>query len=173
MKNIDKKNLLAIGLLVLAIILVVSSYILNSINKDTESKIYIVTNYNDFYTVDSCLYRLMTYINSNDNESLSLLLDDKYKKENNITGDIANLFNIPENATFTSRKMYYQKLSNNITKYYVYGYVFPNLINQSIKDSINNKTDRYFIVYLDSKNLTFYIEPYDGDIFIGGEINEQ
>ena len=42
----------------------------------------------------------------------------------------------------------------------------------SYDDIITNKLDYgkvYFIVYLDSKNKIFSIEPYDGKVFIEGD----
>ena len=63
--------------------------------------------------------------------------------------------------------MYYQKLSTNVTKYYVYGQ-----IEEESYSGLGNTTDEYFVVYLDSSNKTFSIEPYDGEIFIGGDSDE-
>lgn len=169
----DKSKIIAIALLVVAIIIVVVSYLLNN-NNGKESNIDIVTNYSDFYTVDSCMYRFITYVASEDSESLYLILDSNYKKKNKINqNNVMELFNnINENSSFNSKKMYYEKLNDNITKYYVYGSIeTAELIEDDTTDNLNS-TDAYFIVYLDSSNQTFSIEPYSGDIFIGGEQNE-
>lgn len=173
MKNVDKKNILAIFLAILAIVAIVISLFFKNDNNSKANKISIVTNYNDFYTVDSCIYRTITYINGRNNENLSLVLSEDYKKKKKSMEETIVDFNIPENATFTSKKMYYQNLGNNIVKYYVYGHLLSNIIDQSISDYIQNKKDAYFIVYLDTSNLVFSIEPYDGKIFMGGDINEQ
>ena len=35
-----------------------------------------------------------------------------------------------------------------------------------------SSNEKYFIVYLDSTNKTFSVEPYSGEIFNGGEYDE-
>ena len=102
------------------------------------------------------------------------ILSSNYKKENNIdSSNILSLFNsIEEDSVFISKKMYYEKINNNITKYYVYGLVEKNQIIDDALTVDNQYTNQYFIVYLDTINKTFAVEPYDGSIFIGGENNE-
>ena len=56
--------------------------------------------------------------------------------------------------------MYYEKLSNNIYNYYVYG--------KLKKDTIDNNdlgTDYYLIVKIDKEKLLFSVTPYNGEIF--------
>ena len=171
MKKIDKKDVLALVLVILVITVVILSIINQNKKNNTDNNISIVTNYNDFYTVDSCLYRTVTYLNTNDMDSLSLVLTDEYKKNNDINNIFNEYSNLPSDSTFASRKMYYEKVNNNITKYYVYGYALPNLFIENSNDYMRGKVDLYFIVYIDSDNLTFSVEPYDGEIFIGGEID--
>lgn len=171
----DKSKLTAIILVIITILVVVISAILKKEEKTDEFKINIVTNYSNFYTVNSCLYRTITYITSNDRESLLLILDDKYEKENNINeNNILDIFgDIKENSTFVSEKMYYQKINDNIMKYYVYGYIEENAIADDEFTIESQKDYRYFIVYLDTNNKTFSIEPYSGEVFIGGDKNEK
>lgn len=172
----DKSKLLIIGLVALTLIVVILSFVFNRNNDNKgENKINIVTNYSNFYTVNSCLYRLITHVTSKDSESLILLLNDNYKKENNITKDsVLGLFsNIDTDSTFVSRKMYYEKINQNITKYYVKGYVEKNQLFDFEEIVQTNKTDMYFIVYLDSLNKTFSIELYDGKIFLEGDLDEK
>lgn len=170
----DKSKLTAVILVVLTILVVVLTYIFDKDKEQNKNEIKIVTNYSNFYTVNSCLYRTITHISTSDKESLLLLLDNNYKKENKIDeSNVLDLFsNVDVDSTFVSRKMYYEILNNNITKYYVYGYVEKNQISDD--EIINKKENKemYFIVYLDSTNKTFSIEPYNGDIFIGGDKNE-
>ena len=170
----DKSKLTAVILVVLTILVVVLTYIFDKDKEQNKNEIKIVTNYSNFYTVNSCLYRTITHISTSDKESLLLLLDNNYKKENKIDeSNVLDLFsNVDVDSTFVSRKMYYEILNNNITKYYVYGYVEKNQISDD--EIINKKENKemYFIVYLDSTNKTFSIEPYSGDIFIGGDKNE-
>ena len=169
MKKIDGDKIIAIILVILVIVVLSVDYFLKKVKSNEENKVSIVTDYNDFYTVDSCLYRVMTYINSKNNDDLLLVLNDEFKEKNNVE-NVLSLFNdIPNNSTFTSRKMYYKKLNDNITEYYVLGYLFPDKYYESMTEYFNSKSNLYFIVYLDSKNLTFSIEPYDGEIFTGGK----
>lgn len=167
----DKSKLKVIILFIITVVVVLVSFLLKSNEEQKEKDINIVTNYSDFYTVNSCLYRFLTYVSSNDNESLLLVLDENYKSQNDITKDnIINIFNdITSGTSFNSRKMYYQELNNNITKYYVYGYVESYVFGSPYS---TNTIEKYFIVYLDKENQTFSIEPYNGEIFIGGEVNE-
>ena len=69
--------------------------------------------------------------------------------------------------------MYYEQLNSGITKYYVYGEIQKNQIfDEGIDESIKGE-DAYFIVYIDWENEIFSIQPYDGEIFIGGVLNEK
>lgn len=170
----DKSKLIAIILVVITILVVVLTNIFNKEKEETQTKIEIVTNYSNFYTVDSCLYRTITYVSSNDKESLLSILSSGYKKENNIDeSNVLNLFDeIDENSIFVSKKMYFEQINENITKYYVYGQVKENHILDDELMTEDNYKEKYFIVYLDTLNKTFAIEPYDGNLFIGGENNE-
>lgn len=170
----DKSKLVAIILVIITILVVVLTNLLNKDGEQKENKIEIVTNYSNFYTVDSCLYRTITYIASRDNQSLLSVISDNYKKENNIdTNNVLNVFSeIEEDSIFISKKMYYEKINNNITKYYVYGHTEKNQILDDEITLNNEYNDQYFIVYLDTTNKTFAIEPYSGELFIGGEIDE-
>ena len=170
----DKSKLIAIILVVITILVVVLTNIFNKEKEETQTKIEIVTNYSNFYTVDSCLYRTITYVSSNDKESLLSILSSGYKKENNIDeSNVLNLFDeIDENSIFVSKKMYFEQINENITKYYVYGQVKENQILDDELMTEDNYKEKYFIVYLDTLNKTFAIEPYDGNLFIGGEIYE-
>ena len=170
----DKSKLVAIILVIITILVVVLTNLLNKDGEQKENKIEIVTNYSNFYTVDSCLYRTITYIASRDNQSLLSVISDNYKKENNIdTNNVLNVFSeIEEDSIFISKKMYYEKINNNITKYYVYGHTEKNQILDDEITLNNEYKEQYFIVYLDTTNKTFAIEPYSGELFIGGEINE-
>lgn len=170
----DKTKIWAIILCLIALIVVIVSIFTKKEESDVASKISVVDNYSNFYTVDSCLYRTITYLSTDDEDSIYLLLSDNYKKSNNIKkNDVLNLFyDVEENSNFVSKKMYYQTMNKNITKYYVYGQIEPNqLFDNDVLTELISK-DVYFIVYLDTSNKTFSIEPYNGDIFNGGELYE-
>ena len=61
--------------------------------------------------------------------------------------------------SFNPRKMYVQRLSKEVYKFYVYGW----LVKESMISS--EMSDYYIVVLLDRGNLTFAIEPYNGDLF--------
>ena len=163
-------NKVKVGILVVITILVVSiSYIL-SIKDDKESQGYsIVSSYNTFFTVDYCASKYISYLSNKDIDKLTLILNENYKKENKINKD--NIFEFIEKLSdkqylFSSRKMYEEKISDNITKYYVKGYIVEDVLLED--DYIApRKIEYYLIVYLDSVNQTFSIEPYNGKIFKG------
>lgn len=172
----DKSKLVAIFLAVTAILVVVISSIFGNVKKEeVNNKKYIVTNYSNFYTVNSCLYRVITYLASQNANNMMLVLNEKYKEKNNVTeSDVLNLFpQVEPSSNFVSIKMYYENISKNIKKYYVEGYIKKN---QLIDGTDTNNEDQalvYFIVYLDYENKVFSIEPYSGDIFMDGELNEK
>ena len=77
-------------------------------------------------------------------------------------------FDVTETSTFVSQKMYYEYINKNTNKYYVQGYIQEN---QLFDDELLTNQDYetvYFIVYLDSNENIFSIEPYDGKIFKEG-----
>lgn len=171
----DNSKYIAIVLAVLALIVVIISLVTgNDNNKKDEFEPLIVTNASNFYTVNSCLYRTITYLSEKDKESLNLILSEEYKKENRVREEnILNLFpNVEENSTFVSEKMYYETITSSITKYYVKGYVEKNSIMDNAPLKGKNHDSIYFIVYLNSSDKLFSIEPYDGEIFSEGDINE-
>ena len=130
----NKKSIfLIIGLFLVAIgVLVYSTFFANK-EEENKNDIKIVTNYSEFYTVNSCLYRVITYLHSSDSDTMLLLLPDKYKKSNKINkSNVLDQFTkVTEDSTFTSKKMYYQKVNDNIKKYYVYGTIDANNFLQS------------------------------------------
>lgn len=170
----DKKFILAVGLLIIAIVVTIISFIFRSENDVEEEKINIVVSYSDFYTVNSCLHRMVTYLSNKDSDSMYLVLDEEYKKNNNITKDnVLNSFpQVELNSTFVSEKMYYQVVNENIVKYYVMGYIKENKIIDDTEIVIDNNSKSYFVVYLDRGNKIFSVEIYDGDLFINGDENE-
>ena len=133
--------------------------------KKNNNDIEIVTSTSKFYTVSNCVYRYITYLQSKDVDSLILLLDNSYKKSNNISKEnvLDKLDKLDSTYNFEGRKMYQQEITENTTKYYVYGYLREETINND-----GNKQDFYIVVTLNNKDKTFSITPYDGEIFING-----
>lgn len=164
--ELNKKTILMIGFLV--VLFIVLGIVINltrdesNNNSISNNKISVVKNYNDFYTVNSCVYRYLTYLKDKDTNSLMKLLDEEFVTSNNINSN--NLYNFltvyDGNVSFNSRKMFEEKINNNIIKYYVYGYVEKDII-----DSAPEQIDAYFMVKLDKKNHLFSISPYSGELF--------
>lgn len=159
----DKRKLLIIGFGILAIIVLFIHFFFG--NKD-DNKINIVKSSSKFYTVSSCVNRYLSYLYAEDVDNLLILLDNNYKKKNDINSN--NFFDkiskLDNNYSFEARKMYEQVINDNVTKYYVKGY----LIKEGINSYYNEKKDFYLIVNLDTKNSTYSVIPYEGDIFING-----
>lgn len=164
----NKKNILIILGVIVAIILIIIRLFIGSSN---DRDINIVKSSSRFYTVSNCVSRYINYLYSEDTDNILLILDSSYKKKNKINSD--NLFDkigkLDEFYDFEARKMYEEVVNEHLVKYYVYGYL-------NINDIFNNESsskDYYIIIYLDSKNSTYSVEPYDGKLFKNGGINER
>ncbi len=171
----DRTKLFAIILVIVTILVVVLTYIFSNNDKKDENRINIVTNYSNFYTVNSCLYRTITYISNKDSKNLLLLINPSYAKKNNINeSNVVSLFNdIPANSSFASKKMYYEEISKNIIKYYVYGVVIEDNLYEDFEVRDKVSYPMYFIVYINRDKGIFSIEPYSGELFINGDKNEE
>ena len=159
----NRKILFIIIFGILAIIVLLISFFGES---NVDNKIKIVKSSSKFYTVSSCVNRYLSYLYAEDVDNLLILLDNNYKKKNDINSN--NFFDkiskLDNNYSFEARKMYEQVINDNVTKYYVKGY----LIKEGINSYYNDKKDFYLIVNLDTKNSTYSVIPYEGDIFING-----
>ena len=124
MKEERKKLYLAIILPIITIIIVVISFTTRQSN-DIKHDISILKQPSEFFTVNSCLYRTITYVSNKDTDSLLKVLSDTYKKKNKINANnVLKVFpSINGEATFVSKKMYYEKINNKIKKFYVKGIV--------------------------------------------------
>ena len=133
---------------------------------DNNSKVIykLVNDYSRFFTVNSCVYKYISYLSSKNTNSLLKVLDKEYIDSNNINEN--NIFdvlpNISGNYSFVSKKMYYNQVSDNYYIYYVYGYT-----EEDITDEIGHKEYYYFKVNFDQKNNTFSIVPIDSTFFEG------
>ncbi|MEG1506001.1 MAG: hypothetical protein RR478_00735 [Bacilli bacterium] len=119
----------------------------------------LVKNHDRFFTIEKCISKYYTYLNNSEPEKVLLLLNPEYVKKNNVTINTINntLSDNKENFMYNSKKMYKQKLANNITRYFVYGNV-----TKSIIDEQPIYIDNYMIVYLDENLISFSVEPYLG-----------
>lgn len=171
----DKSKLMAIILVIVTIIVLIISYLYpNKKEEETTNDVYIVKNYSNFYTVNSCLYRVITYLYSQNKKDMIFVLNEDYKNKNKVTEDnVLSLFpKIEQGSTFVSTKMYYENVTDSITKYYVQGHTEREQLVENGNLLNIEKNNIYFIVYLDIDNKIFSIEPYSGDIFMDGESNE-
>lgn len=118
----------------------------------------ILEDYSRFFTVNSCVYKYITYLQSKNIDNLMMVLNKDYLNNNNINN--SNVLNYVENLngnySFVSKEIYYENIGDNFIKYYVYG----NLIQDHINGK-GEKVERYYIVSFDTKNYTFDITPYD------------
>ena len=140
-----------------------------TLNKNKEvSKINLLNDYSRFFTVNSCIYKYISYLQSKDIDSLMKVLDVNYIMNNNINSNniFDNLGRLDGNYSFITKKVYYEKISDTYFKYYVYGQLKKDIIDEN-----NEKIDKYYIVNIDNDKGVFNIFPYEGDIF-KEELNE-
>ena len=173
MKEERKKLYLAIVLVIITIIVIIISFTTTQ-SSDTKHNISILKQPSEFFTVNSCLYRTISYVSNKDTDSLLKVLNNSYKKKNKINANnVLKVFpSINGEATFVSKKMYYEKINNKIKKFYVKGIVKKNTIHDFSQVEKEENDYIYFIVTMDSKKQVFSIEPYDGEIFMDGDTNE-
>ena len=168
MKNKEDRNriILAIVLVVAVIALGIYKIFFNKekikVEKIDTETVSIVKNPNDFYTASSCVSKYLNYLTVKDKAKLLTLLSDDYKKANSITENNIDSYvdYLDDSYSFTARKMYVQRLSKSVYKFYIYG-----LLGKESMFYQQQSREYYIIVILDRSNLTFAIEPYDGSIF--------
>jgi len=166
-----RKLLLIVFLLLLIIVLFIVTIGEKSLEKEVlkkakEDEIRLVTNASRFYTVSSCIDKYLTYLGDHDEEKLLAVLSSNYINKKEITEEniLEKIESVPSGSyTYEARKMYQEKILNEITKYYVLG----NMVKNELLE-INAQTEKkvaYYIVILDESTLSFSIEPYDGQLF--------
>lgn len=126
--------------------------------QQSKSQFQLVDDYSRFFTVESCIYKYIVYLESEDFDNLFKVLDTDYIKKNNINSD--NIYNfiskLEGSNSFVSKEMYYKNINDDFIRYYVYGELYKDDIDSSSKIGIN-----YYIVDLDLKNNLFSIAPID------------
>lgn len=154
-------------LLIILILLFLFSYVIFNIrfNNDDETieivdtnKINLLDDYNRFFTINSCIYKYITYLQTKNVDSILKVLDETYITNNNINKNNVLEYVDTLNGTysFVSKKIYYEQLDDYNIKYYVYGYLVEDLI-----DSYGKKIDKYYIVLFDTNKNLFSITPFN------------
>ena len=125
-------NKIFFPLLILMILLIIATIIYNLKNSKQDTVItnnnnyILLSDYSKFFTVNSCVYRFIVYLQKEDYEKVFEILNTDFVDSNNVnTSNVKTYFpNLNDgNYTFVSKKIYYEKENNNIIKYYVYGYI--------------------------------------------------
>ena len=135
--------------------------LLNNV-KFNKTEISKVDNYSVFYTLSNSLNTYLSYLGE-DNENVYDLVEDKYREEFGITKEnvISKLKDFDISApSLRAEEMMHESVDKNIDKYYVRG----KLVNME-EDEYKIIKDYYLIIFVDSRNNTFEITPYDGSIF--------
>lgn len=162
----DKKTYMIIGAgiaAILAAFLIKKILTPKDVKKETKTEIKLVESYSDFFTVNGCASKYINYLTSEDKDALIKVLNENYKTKNNITKEniLTKLDNFAgRSLTYSATKIYEEKISDTIKKYYLKG----NL-NEDTIDSITKVGEYYLIVTIDSSSRLFDITPYDGQMF--------
>jgi len=168
MKNLELKDKILIGILLLAVIGVIIYKVVDNIKhdnqKDINTDIVIVNDPSRFFVVSSCIDKFYRYVSIKDIDSVYKIVSEDYVKDNDLSkNNILDIFiSLDGNYNFSARKMYQQQLSDSVYKYYVY-YTY----NEELMDAVGETYEGYIIVYLYTDNMTYSIEPYNGEMFEG------
>ena len=156
---LEHKNIVYI--LIILVLYTIIALLLNRIKFD-KTDITKVDNYSVFYTLSNSLNTYLTYL-SEENTEVYNIVEDKYKEQFGITKEnvISKLkdFDI-DSPSFRAEEMLYESVDKNINKYYVKG----KLVNIG-EDEYKIIKDYYLIIYVDSRNNTFLISPYNCSFF--------
>lgn len=130
-------------------------------NKDiitNNNNVVILRDYNRFFTVNSCVYKYINYIQNKDTDSLLKVLNKEYISNNAI--DSNNIFSFIETLngiySFKAREIYYEELSDKYIKYYVRGELIKETLN-----GFGETSNRYYTLVFDIENQIFDITPFD------------
>ena len=167
MNNKKDNYIISIIIIILLISISVVLYYKNDEehNAKEETNIVLLKDYSRFFTVNSCIYKYISYLSSDSISDIINILDENFVKSNNINENNLHDY-IPKlsgSYTFKSKRVYYEEINKNFITYYVYGVLIEEFI-----DYEQLKEEQYYIVNMDLKNQTFSITPYDGSIFKEG-----
>ena len=128
-----------------------------------QNKYKELKDYSRFFTLESCMYKYVVYLQNKDTDSLIKILSHDYVLKNSITSDnvLEHVGYLDGMNTFSLKKVYYEMLDDNIIKYYIYG----QILEEQIDGFSTSGIDRYFILYMDTNNMIYSLEPYSETMF--------
>ena len=149
--------------LIFALVIIERINYQNSLSK--KEKYDLVKDASEFFTIDDCANRYLTYLSDGDSKNLLAIMNEEYANDNNLnSSNIINRLdthNFGDNVvSYKTRKMLMKKISDTVNEYYLYGEVYSDGIEDYYK-----MTDYYLIITLDSDTLVFDVKPYDGKVF--------
>lgn len=162
----DKKTYIIIisGVVIILVALLANKFLRSDKqDSDNETKIKLVENYSDFFTVNGCATKYINYLTSEDNDALIKVLNETYAEKNSITKEnvLTKLDNFSgRSLTFNANKMYEEVLDKKVKKYYVKGFLKEDTIEGS-----SNVGEYYLIITIDNGKKLFDVTPYDGKMF--------
>jgi len=129
-----------------------------------QSNRILVNDQSRFFTISNAANSYINFLAQRNTESLLLLLCDEYIEQNNLNR--GNVLNHLDDLTgdfynFRSRLIYQSSLSENIIKYYIYGHLREERLDEYVE-----AIPFYLILLLDINNWIFSIIPYEGTSFM-------
>ncbi len=167
MKKLSKEDLykLAIVSFIFFVIVIITLFAINRkrtepsapIVEPDEKQFTRVTNYNIFYFVNNNINTLINYTIEKKNEGILNILDEDYKREQNITSN-----NLEMKIPFYNDEDYYKakltksyQINENITVYYTEG----DILNEGYDETTLVKENVKYLLYVDYDNMVCSIEP--------------
>ncbi len=162
-KIISISLIIALILLLCILLLIERKNYQNNLKQSNRGS--IVKDASVFYTVDRCANKYINLIADGNSKDLMTVMNKDYIKDYNLnTNNIISKIDVRNfqdaSVSFKTKKMYQEIVSENLTKYYLYGEVYRDGI-----DDIQKICDYYLIVSINADTLVFDITPYDGKIF--------
>lgn len=157
-------------LIIICVIVVLITFIIINLNKDNNviedyksNNMILLSDYSRFFTLESCMYKYVNYLQMKDNSNLMKLLDKEYIDNNNINENnvLEFLGYLDGTNTFKLKEVYYDRTDKDIIKYYVYGEVIKEVIDSYQSSGI----EKYYVIKLDTINMVYSIAPYESNLY--------
>ncbi len=165
--NLTKNNIIVIIIFLIVLFsgLMLYNYRQDKFGSEKSNKISLVDNYSRFFSISNAANKYINYLNKQDAKKLIILLNDNYQTENNINLENVlhklSLLDSNKDYNFEARKMYEEKITKNIIRYYIYGNLKENIMDDDYVRPLNY----YLIIDLDISKMLFNVTPYNGKIF--------